>query len=179
MNRVFYAVFDEATGAYLWGGQCDEADLQRQAGAGQYVIQTDTNPVAVTTVNLDPVRASLCNRIDAEAGAVRARFITVAPGQEMTYVFKANEAQSYVASDTDPTHYPFMRAEAAATDKTLDEVHASVLESTTLFIIIGARIEGARMAAKQAVNAADNANAMIAAATLDWAAVIQIDQPTT
>jgi hypothetical protein len=59
------------------------------------------------------VRAALADQIDQTAGALRARYITIVPGQEGTYIYKANEARSFKADDSVAT--PLLTAEAAPT----------------------------------------------------------------
>ena len=55
--------------------------------------------------------------IDAAAGAARARYLTIAPGQDATYAAKYAEAIAYVAAayPVDTAPYPWIAAEANST----------------------------------------------------------------
>ena len=57
-------------------------------------------------------------QIDIAAGRFRRTFITTAPGQEMTYLQKRQEAERYADGD-DPADYPMLAAEAEALGMTL------------------------------------------------------------
>jgi hypothetical protein len=109
--------------------------------------------------------------IDAEAEATRTRFITAGAGQAMTYLKKEAEAAAWLADDTVAT--PFLSAEAAATGTTLATLAATVAARAAAWAVIGPKIEAARLAAKAAVSACGDADAMRAAAQVDWAAVVE------
>ena len=96
--------------------------------------------------------------IDNHAGATRARFITIAPGQELTYQKKAAEAADYVLAGypADLTNYPFINAEASSTGKTPTETADAIITQELAWRIAGAAIEGARMGGKKAVDDAVN-----------------------
>lgn len=133
-------------------------------------------------------------RIDAEAGQVRLRFITDVPGQAMTYERKVSEARAYLASlpapasgdpmtatetDTavtpgvDPlADYPFLVAEAAANDSTLEEAARDIIATFMQWLRIGAAIEHARIRAKRMVARAATRAEKETAALVDWDAVI-------
>jgi hypothetical protein len=125
----------------------------------------------VVPPNLEIIRALLCARVDAAAGAFRSRFITVSPGQEATYIRKEDEARRYAAS-SGAGDYPFLSAEASATGMTLADVAALVLSTANQWVPLGAAIEGQRRAAKLAIEAATTIPAIVAAATVDWDALL-------
>lgn len=168
-----FVVYDIATGNVLRTGTCPPEMVQLQAGAGEGVIEASPGVVAVAEVNLEPVRQQTYGKIDDQAEAVRAKFITIGSGQAMTYHRKETEARAFDAA-TDPvaTDYPFLNAEATATGIAIADVAAAVLAQTNAWVVIGAKIEGARMAAKKAVAAAADIPAMVAAATIDWDTVL-------
>lgn len=123
------------------------------------------------TFDIEPVRASLVTRVDAEAGATRALFITSTPGQAETYIYKAREARAYAAG-ADPAGFPFLAAEAEATDTTIAALAAIVIAQEDAWMLTGAKIEAARQKAhKQLADASDLAD-LAGAAQVDWAAVV-------
>lgn len=129
--------------------------------------------IAVTPERLADHEAVLHRRIDQEAGAFRTNFITDVPGQAETYSAKAAEAARFAA---DPAgDYPFLQAEAQATGRSIVAVAAEVGATAAQWTQLGARIEGARMAAKRTVSicrAAGDWAAMDAAAVVDWPALL-------
>ena len=54
----------------------------------------------------------------------------------------------------------------------MGELAATVRANADLWTAIGARIEAARLAAKQAITAAEDIPAIFIAATVDWEAVV-------
>ena len=115
--------------------------------------------------DLAQLRAAAIARVDAAAGAVRAKFITVVPGQEMTYLVKEQEARAYAG---DPSGFPFLAAEAAATGMTVEDVAALVIAQANAWRPIGAAIEGLRRGAAVAIAAATTPAAIAAAANVEW-----------
>lgn len=116
---------------------------------------------------LDDVRAAAKARIDAAAGRARARYITVAPGQEATYQAKAAEADAYVAAGrpADTSAYPILSAEARARGITVSQLADIVRATRDQWVRLAAAVEGLRIAGKLAVDAAaDNAAVEAAAA---------------
>lgn len=117
--------------------------------------------------------AKLLEKIDDEAGAVRCRFITEAPGQQLTYSRKEAEARAWVAaSEPELGDYPFLAAEVGATGLSAGDAAAAIIAAADQWAQIGAAIEGARIAAKRAVSEAATVTDKIAAAAVDWEAVI-------
>jgi hypothetical protein len=118
-----------------------------------------------------PLHDRLHAQVDASAGAVRCRFITVSPGQEMTYLRKDAEAKAW-APDADPASFPMMAAEAEAMGIDMAAVAARVLAASARWERIGSAIEGVRMRAKRAVLEAPDMPSKLAAAEIDWEAVL-------
>jgi len=127
------------------------------------VISGTELPDGVTVANQDdilnlvePDHAAAADVIDQAAGAARARYITIAPGQEMTYLVKYQDTLAYIAAGQpdDATAFPWVNAtatqkgippqEAAAELKTLGDAWNNV---------VGPGIEGRRDAAKAALTA--------------------------
>lgn len=167
-----FIVYNAATGTVLRSGVCQDHDLVNQAIAeqGEAVMETSGNAVTVAEINLGPVRDALYAKIDADAEAVRLRFITPGAGQAITYLWKTQEAKDFLADATTPV--PILEAEAAALGKSVADLAAEVLAATQQWLVIGTKIEAARRVAKTSVGAATNVAQMHAAATIDWQAVL-------
>lgn len=85
----------------------------------------------------------------------RELFLTDLPGQEMIYTAKREEAERML-DDTDPAPaaYPFLAAEIGITGSTLIGVGEAIRATSTLWQIIGPRIEAARVLANINIRAA-------------------------
>lgn len=123
--------------------------------------EAGTVTVAYEVVDLDPmvIAARLATaktlavaRINGEAGGARARYITVIPGQEGTYLDKATEAAAFLADEA-PTaeRYPYLYAEAEATDAAVADVATLVNQTAQVWRQANARIEGLRKGAAKRV----------------------------
>ena len=110
------------------------------------------------------LRLEASTRIDDEAGAARARYITVSPGQESTYRLKRDEALAFVAS-TSPVDasYPILAAEASATGVSVGTVAETVLSRAAQWTSLAARIEGLRLGAKKQLRDATTMRGVLAA----------------
>jgi hypothetical protein len=178
---IYFVKYDLTTGAFAGTGSCVATDLVLQASEGIGVVECSGDPLIPSmvdgnfTLTFDPtpVRAFLTNKIDNQAGIVRSMFITNVAGQDLTYVWKTNEAKAWTA-DADQTLFPFLNAEATATGDSVSSVRNLVLTTAAQFVGIGAPIEGARMGAKKAVTDATNIKDMVAGATVNWAAIIGV-----
>lgn len=106
--------------------------------------------------NLGTLKESCINQIDATAGMVRSRFITTVPGQEATYMMKAQEARdikllNYVV---DLINYPLVAAEIEATGEQLSQCVNNILMVENQWRQLAAIIEKERRFGKIGVNAA-------------------------
>lgn len=118
-----------------------------------------------TGANLAALKVTLKSRVDAAAETERGRYITVGPGQAMTYLQKSDEAARYLSStDPDPSTYPMLSAEIGITAPDLAGVAAVVNGAFLQWQMIGAAIEAARLGAKKAIDDATSAKAANAAA---------------
>ncbi|WP_296699755.1 hypothetical protein [Thiocapsa sp. UBA6158] len=118
----------------------------------------------VAPINLEVARDTALAAIDQAAGAVRARYITVAPGQDLTYQRKSAEVAAWLAAaDPAPADYPILHAEASACAMPMADVVADALAAEEAWTLVGAAIEGRRMAGKRAVRAATDLPAITAA----------------
>lgn len=165
-----YVVFNNADGESVKGGSISDASqLAIQAGEGQTAVIVPPGTLAWPGIDLTPLRAQMSAAVDVAAGAFRSQFITVTPGQEATYIYKANEARAWTADNSAPT--PLLSPEAAARNMTIAALAAEVLANESAWLQLGGKIEGARMGAKTAIAAATNIGGVVAAATVNWQAL--------
>jgi hypothetical protein len=94
--------------------------------------------------------------IDQAAGRARAKYITVALGQEATYQAKAAEVDAYVAAGrpANTAPYPILTAEAQARGISVSETADLVRAVRDQWLQLAAAIEGIRIGGKLAVDAA-------------------------
>ena len=91
------------------------------------------------------------NAVDDAAGAARSRYLTIQPGQDATYQYKAADAAAYLANGVVGS---WLQSEAAATGVTVAQAAANINVVAQAWIAKGSQIEGRRMQAKTAINAA-------------------------
>lgn len=130
------------------------------------------------TLTLAELQTAARSEIDAAAGQARLRHITDVPGQQAVYLLKLQEAQSYLQALQGnpaaivPAH---IAAEAAATGEEAVDVAQMVVGLANYWNgVLSPAIEGARMGAKTAVNAAADAPAVLAARAAGLAALAAI-----
>jgi len=111
--------------------------------------------------------------IDTEAGKTRAKYITVAPGQEATYISKEKQARDYVAAgypSANVVQYPYVLAEAESIyglNPTAAQIKTecdNIIAQANAWAVLGATIERVRRTGKIAVSAAADAAAIESAA---------------
>jgi len=167
----YWIFFDIATGAELWRGSGTTGNAAIQPipdGAGMVIVPQAV--VASPTLDLGVLRTVLCARIDAEAEAVRQRFITPGPGQAMEYVYVAREALDWQADNTAPV--PFIAREAALRGVPVADIVAEVSAASSAWgSVIGPEIRAVRMKAKSDVMQAPTLGAIVAASVIDWSAL--------
>lgn len=150
------------------------AELLAAQAAGQR-IEPDANgyPVAVDppAPTLDQVQAAVLAAIDAAAGAARARYITISPGQEATYLLKAAQAEAFKSAGYIGAVPGLVQAEIDATGATAQQGTDAILAQQVAWEYKAAQIESARRRGKVAVgNAGDAAAVEVAKA----AAIIEL-----
>lgn len=104
--------------------------------------------------SLDQALAWGREEIDAAAGAARARYLTIAPGQDATYGAKYADALAYwrAGYPIDVEMYPWVEAEARATNVTAREAADSIRSVGDPWnMIIGPGIEAWRIGGKTAL----------------------------
>jgi hypothetical protein len=119
--------------------------------------------------SIPALKAILKAKIDQQAESVRLQFITGGSGQAMVYQQKEMEAQRYFQDGTIGAH---IQAEATATGASVSDVATMVVAMAAQWLAVSAKIEGARMGAKAAVDAATQPGPIRQAAAVDWEAVL-------
>lgn len=118
---------------------------------------------------LAEVRTEAVARINREAGATRALYVTVATGQEGTYTAKEREARAYATDPApDPARYPYLSAEATFTNSPIAAIAALILATADAWTAVNAEIEGRRRGALEAVKVAADVTAVAALFPIPW-----------
>lgn len=105
--------------------------------------------------DLDAARIDAQKAVEIQVGRIRAAYITVIPGQEMTYSDKRAAALAFMA-DAAPTAavYPQIYGEVGITGATAQEVAGTILAQSDAWTNISAILEPARLAASVAIKQA-------------------------
>jgi hypothetical protein len=121
---------------------------------------------------LDDLKALAGADIDAAAGAARLRYITDVPGQQVTYLRKAEQAAAFTAAGFVGGVPAYIQAEADATGQTPAQACQSILAVSDLWEKqVGPLIEFERRRAKLAAAAAQTADDL---ATVRTAALVAL-----
>lgn len=94
------------------------------------------------------------DQIDQSAGAARARYLTISPGQEATYTAKYADAKAYFDEGLthDMSKHPWIKQEADRTGVTYEVAAKRIKDLGDYWhFTIGPTIEGRRMAGKDAL----------------------------
>jgi hypothetical protein len=125
--------------------------------------------MVVPAPSLEDLRAAAKAGVDATAEAYRLTFITAGSGQVMAYIQKLDEARAYLADTSlTATECPHIFAEVGITGETAEAVSQVVVGMHYTWQVKSAEIERKRLAAKAAVDASETAEAISAAAEIDW-----------
>ena len=122
-------------------------------------------PEPVRTVDLAAAKAAACDRIDAQAEALRSRMLTPGAGQMAAYQAKEEQAKAFL-QDATPTEaeYPDVYNEIGITADTAAAVAMAILAAAEKWRVYGRAVEKARLTGKKAVNAATDPVGVEAAA---------------
>jgi hypothetical protein len=105
-------------------------------------------------------------QIDASAGKARARYLTVAPGQEATYSAKYADAKSFLGWDGTPPPelHPWVTQEATRTGST-PEATATLIKNLGDYwnFVIGPNIESVRLEAKNRLDSLASISLVVSA----------------
>lgn len=144
----------------------DPKILARQTGAFVEIEDLPADLASLRVVDgkveiqsLDRDKAHLVQEINETIGAIRVRFITAIPGQEMLYLMKAQEAQTYLSQTPDPadlTGFPLMAAEVGLTCPTAYELAQLWLNMNAQLTQIGSILENLRLDAVAKVRSAQS-----------------------
>jgi hypothetical protein len=149
-NLTYYALFENGSPVSLTvivAGQAAPIGYTEISYADYENYQNDMG-------NLDALRLSCLDQIDAHAGDVRMDFITSVPGQESTYLMKAQEAREVKAAGyvADMLLYPLIAAEIAAQNNaSIQAVVDDILTTENQWRQLAAIIEKERRLGKIAV----------------------------
>jgi len=168
-----FIVYDTTTGAVLRGGTCQDGDLALQVldRPGEAVMEAPPNVALYAEVNLAPVREYVKSQIDASADAFCLQFVTPGTTQAMRYQQKLAEAKAWVPG-ANIDDFAMLKAECLATGQQVEDLVSSVLAKAAEWLYIGAAVEGARMAAKASVDAAQTVAEIHQASQVNWNALI-------
>ena len=101
-------------------------------------------------------------QIDQKTGQIRAKYITIAPGQEATYMLKSAQAKALVASNYTLPIQGLMEAEMMATGDTIQVACARVITEEKQWEYITGLIEKLRRPAKLGIlNASSHEEATV------------------
>ncbi|WP_353269082.1 hypothetical protein [Gemmatimonas sp.] len=119
------------------------------------------------------VKRDAIAEVNRRAGDCRARHMTVIPGQDSTYILKADELKAHDAAVAAgapivPTDYPILNAEAVASRATLAETATIVRTTRDLWIQLAAAVEGLRRGAIVAIEGATTEADVLAAIPDTW-----------
>lgn len=109
------------------------------------------------------LKAALAARVDTDAEAIRAKYITPGAGQAMAYLEKARQAVAYLAAEApDEADYPLLVAEVGITGETLLDVSTVIQTMQRRWMAVCAQIEPIRIRAKEDIATAETADAVTA-----------------
>ncbi len=145
----FNCVIEITSGLKIWfnDGEPKYHDYKSWLAAGNTPLPADLIPLAVTQTAAFAV-------VDAAAGAARARYITIAPGQEATYLIKAAQAAAFKAGGYAGATPGLVQAEVDATGATAQSAADSILTQQAAWEFKAGQIESVRRSAKVLVAAA-------------------------
>jgi hypothetical protein len=156
-----------AAGSYYEGDRASHLDAEVPQRPSAFSVWNGTG----WSLDTASARQAAHAAIDAAAGAARGRYVTIAPGQEMTYLLKAQQAAAYKAASypaASIAQYPFVEAKARATVASpgaTDYQAAAdlILATQAAWFAVGAAIEREREKGKVAVGAANDEAGITAA----------------
>lgn len=188
---VHYLIYNPANGKVKQGGGC-AADM-----VGEQLAGWDGHEIIVTTREYDPdtvrvvdgevlpyeapvdlpqAKLHAAQTIDQRAEDIRGKFITLGAGQAMVYQQKMAEAELVLAAD-DPegvsaSIIPHVSQEASRTGQSQFDTALTIFSLAETWKQVSAHIECLRLAAKEAVNAAQSKPEIDEAATVDWSPIL-------
>lgn len=159
----------------------DEYAALREGQARGKIITSDDKgyPILIDPhlPSIEEVKKAALSAIDFEAGKARARYMTVAPGQEATYQLKVEEASAYIAAGrpADTTAYPMLVSEASARGMSVSQLADIIVATRARWVQLAAMIEAQRVSGKLAVEAAASTGNRDAIASARDAVVAELE----
>lgn len=132
---------DAKFGTYYEGDQIDAADVAvAERPSPSHALDNDT-----WVLDYDHASAAAVLDINTAAGEARARYITVAIGQEATYLLKEHQAREFKAAGYPPGNVPSMvQAEMDAFGTDAQTAADVVIATADNWIALAATIERIR-----------------------------------
>lgn len=125
--------------------------------AGGEIADAPPPAPPLTPEELVAFKADRRREIDLAAEAERLKYITGGAGQAMTYSRKLEEARAAAAEEEpDAQNYPLLAASVGIDGATVAAVAQVVLGMDAAWTVIGAAIETVRLAAKKAIDDAED-----------------------
>lgn len=161
---------------YLWRPVVYEGS----GNTRQTIIEADkVRVVHSMSGSLDDVKLAYSLRVDAEAEAVRMKYLTPGYGMALTYREKLEQAEQVAAQDQaaidaltsqeEVAAYPTLSASVGVEASTLWDCAQLVLSKYQQWALLSHEIERIRMTGKKAISEADTAEAVQAAySAIDW-----------
>ncbi|MCZ4340568.1 hypothetical protein O4H52_03045 [Sphingomonadaceae bacterium G21617-S1] len=154
------------------GHSASRSEVLNQADEAHAVIEVDEDATAkvpveingqvfeVNVPSLDVVRRTFARRID------QAALERTADPFASDHAMKLAEARAFLFDRTEPT--PMLDAEAGAAGTDIDTLAPLVIERAEAATAHRIAVNAKRIAAKQAIEAAQNVPAIVAAGVVDW-----------
>jgi len=99
-------------------------------------------------------------KVDIAAERARRRYLSFGSGQAMSYLRKEDDAQAYKDAGYpalgSPVEYPWVNAEAEATNVTAQQAADTILAQRDAWLVIGVQIEKERRIGKENIDAAND-----------------------
>ncbi|WP_136685710.1 hypothetical protein [Falsirhodobacter xinxiangensis] len=168
-NTISFPVSDEQiTQGVYWR---DGSFVEYPAKPGDWAIfdytseeWIDPRTPADLAAELEALRSEAIQQVNAVSGAIRARFITVIPGQEMLYLLKEREAVDWLAAEApEIADYPLVAAEIGITADDADQVAQVYVNMAAMLRLTAAQLETLRLGAVVAIEGASDVGAIEAA----------------
>lgn len=134
----------------------------------QYFAAWDPAPA---TPNLEALRADSVAKVNREAAAQRAQYLTAGIGMDLVYGKKLEEARAKLANPSIAnSKVQHVADEAEINGVTIAEAAQHIVDTEAAWADLSAPIEKKRMTAKKAIGEAETAEAITAAASVNWIA---------
>lgn len=125
--------------------------------------------------DLSSLKNAAEEKIDSEAGQIRLHYVTQAPGQDMVYQQKREEAKLVLSGNAYASEQiPHIVLEALSDNVSVEDKATEIVGQAQLWMRVSALIETQRLSAKKTVRAATSEMAIKQAANVDWGNTLNI-----